>query len=70
MPIIEMVCDQCAGCKPRMASKGGWHESVPITISVRYDFNERQIWVIKQVADNLAKMSICEKKALMANSQG
>ena len=50
-PLIEMVCDWC-GAHIAYGNKGDWLESVVYNTS-RFDFNNRQKWVIDQVADFL-----------------
>lgn len=49
LPIIEMVCDW-HGAMKAYGNKQDWMESVQYNIS-RFDFNENQIWLIRQVAE-------------------
>lgn len=51
LPIIEMVCDW-NGAMRAYGNKQDWMESVDYNIS-RFDFNDNQIWLIKQVAEFL-----------------
>ena len=48
LPIIEMVCDW-HGAMKAYGNKQDWMESVQYNIS-RFDFNDHQIWLIRQVA--------------------
>ena len=49
--IIEMVCDW-HGAMRAYGNKQDWMESVEYNIS-RFDFNDNQIWLIRQVAEML-----------------
>ena len=51
-PLIEMTCDW-AGAHLAYGNKGNWHESVRHNIN-RYDFDDKQKWVIDQMASFLA----------------
>ena len=53
LAIIEMVADW-HGAMRAYGNKQDWMESVFYNIG-RFDFNEHQIWLIKQVADTLDK---------------
>ena len=49
--LIEMTCDWC-GAHLSYGNKGGWKESVQYNIS-RFDFNDKQKYIINEVADFL-----------------
>lgn len=51
IPIIIMVCDW-HGAMKAYGNKQDWMESVDYNIS-RFDFDENQIWLIRQVAEDL-----------------
>ena len=52
-PIIEMVCDWC-GAHIAYRNKCSWRDSVKYNVS-RFDFSDRQVWLISEVADFLWK---------------
>ena len=49
LPIIKMVCDW-HGAMKAYGNKQDWLESVEYNIN-RFDFNDNQIWLIKEVAE-------------------
>lgn len=52
-PLIEMVCDW-AGAHLAYGNKGSWFDSVDKNIA-KYDFDDNQKWVIRQVSDFLRR---------------